>query len=99
FQVVGSPSPAQLRALVDLLAAKYSELAADPSACRVVQGLPLVECRDELFRAASEVYWPSKEIALLLGDVPVAKRDAQADPTTRLFFDWLGVAERPRVAD
>jgi len=92
--------PAKRRAAVLLVASRRSEITEDQGTCATLASLALVECGDDQFHAASEVYFPGQIVAEVLGDTVLqAKLPVGHETIFTEMFKWLGVAEHPRYED
>ena len=88
------------RAAAQLLATRRSEISEDAATRKVLAALPLVECADDQFHAATEVYFPGAIVSEVLGaTVLQAKLPAGHETMFTEMFQWLGVAEHPRFED
>ncbi|MBM4092606.1 MAG: DUF3684 domain-containing protein, partial [Planctomycetes bacterium] len=85
------------RELIQLLARKGSELRDFANICSVLADLPIVECADDYFRSANDVYFDTAPIREVLGEVPLAALPTEHTEGVRAFYLWLGVADEPRL--
>lgn len=88
----------QLRKLIRLLAQRIGDLN-DIHLTLKLKNLPLVECTDGQFYVGSQVYFPSDEIVLLKGRVPIAVHMTEDHYSLRDLLSKLGVVDKPRMRD
>lgn len=91
-------SAADRRQLVALLATKLGEMHDHEQVRRNLARCELIECRDGVFRAASEVYFNTQAIADGFGDVPIVVLPPERPEAVQSLYEWLGVAREPRLS-
>lgn len=96
-----SIEPKVYQQLVEMFAARRSEIADDNQIRNIIASFPIIECQDKKFRAASSVYFSSNQIKQLLGLRTAAYIDPiEAYPRSiQELFRWLGVGIKPRLKD
>lgn len=93
-------SPEKKRLLINLLSLELSKIKDDNHTLEVLHALPIVECSDQKYRQPLLVYFPEEIVQKVLGNtvffvlLPDENRSAIAE-----FYEWLGVARRPRSGD
>jgi len=91
-------SPARRKAVVRTLGHIKADLLDDDEVRDTLRKLPLAECHDGSWKSVPEAYWPSDELAALLGPgYPRAAFDPKRRSITRDVLDWLGLGRQPRT--
>lgn len=98
FDDPATPDDAKVRALA-ILAGHLEELGQGGDVPRALAAVRLVPCRDGEWRPAGHVYFEGATIAEVLGQhAPIAAMPPGV-VGARALFEWLGVAETPRLYD
>ena len=86
------------RKLIEVLAENLDEFKDNLNAKSALSQCLLVECQDQEFRIADDVYFESNEIQELLGNqYPIATFSQQErQKLLRIFLKWLGVNNIPK---
>lgn len=92
---VAHSDPDRWRRLVELLATE-GELRDEPDIRSILSGLPLIET-GQSFVSAPTAYFPSEELDRVLVDYAATSPTAHESVTG--FYEWLGVARKPRPSD
>lgn len=87
------------RDLVGLLSERLGELKGYPETRDVLAGLPIVECDDDSFQKPAKVYLRPEARIILGEDVYVARSKGLNQESIGDLFRWLGIQEKPRIAD
>ena len=88
------------RRLIAELAEHIDALRDDNKVRLALAGCPLVSCQDGSLRVARETYFPTPEVADLMGpDAPTVFVPAEKAAQYKDFLDWLDVAYFPRPGD
>lgn len=86
--------------LLILLAENLGKIQEDEQLQRVLANLPLVWCGDERFEKANQVYFESEPLRRVLGEAATtAQMPEERREAVRRLYEWLGVAQEPRVRD
>jgi hypothetical protein len=85
--------------LIAELAARLDDFAQDAEVRQALTPLPLVAC-DGGFLVASSCYFASETVTAVLGtQTPIARPLATHERSTISLYEWLGVANDPRLPD
>ena len=93
-------SRAKRQELVLLLSRYLGEFIDDEEIKKIYKELPIVECNDEAFRKASEVYFHDKDLFSLFGQgghfvrQSIEKRKSLVE-----LYKWLGINSIPKPSD
>ena len=85
--------------LVQLLAQRLGEIRGDESVQSCLSQQPLIECTDEAFRPAPQVYAQSNVVDILGDHIHVAAPISRNTDAVQALYTWLGVAQEPRPGD
>jgi hypothetical protein len=93
--VRGGIDAALRRELVTLLAQQFGRLSDNEEARIALRDLPLIECADGEFRAATSCYFDSAVVRDALGpEAAIARPEGNAQHD---LYAWLGVQSQPRL--
>lgn len=93
---VAESDPSRWRRVVELLARAAGDLRDESGLRSVLSRLPLVET-GESFVESGRAYIPSSELDAILVDYLAVK--APSHESVASFYEWLGVATKPRPED
>ena len=89
----------QWRQLIVELAGLLDDFAQDADVRQALTPLPLVACEDR-FLPASSCYFANETVTAVLGArTPIALPLVGHERSTTSLYDWLGVADEPRLPD
>lgn len=91
--------PAARRQLIQLIARRLGEIRDDQTLQEHLKRLPLVECTDNAFRPATQVYAHATVATILGNHIHVVKLVKQNSDAIKALYEWLGVAQHPRPMD
>lgn len=87
------------RALLDILEKHIGELKAIPGMRGRLANSRVIECSDGAFRLPGDVYFPAEGTTDVLGEYANYVKSAHLSEVRRDFYEWLGVADSPRIKD
>jgi len=92
-------SLAARRALVLLLAQRMGEIQDNVEVQGLLKNLPIVECKDEVYRPAQQVYFLSDIVSVLGSGIHLANLPPGNEESVKALYSWLGVTADPRHQD
>ncbi|MEO2035677.1 MAG: DUF3883 domain-containing protein [Planctomycetaceae bacterium] len=89
------------RRAIAMLAREHGRIEGNQGVREALQNADIVECQDNLFRKPSDVYFPTETVAEVLDGKAQLALLPKCDnlESIRSFYRWLGVAQKPRLAD
>lgn len=87
------------RALIQLLALNLGQIRDNPEIHAMLKKLPVVECMDNSFSSANQVYFKSEIITILGTEVKIALVHHENSASVEALYEWLGISREPRHAD
>jgi hypothetical protein len=86
--------------LLILLAENLGKIQDYEQLQRALANLPLVWCGEDRFEKADQVYFESEPLRRVLGEAATtAQMPEDRREAVRRLYEWLGVAQEPRVRD
>lgn len=99
FQDENTPVDKRRRA-VQLLAREFGRIQGDERIRAALEACQLIECQDGQFRKPGEVYFPTDVVTEVLeSSAELALLPRDRIESIRSLCQWLGVADKPRIAD
>lgn len=89
------------RRAIALLAREHGRIEGNQEVREALQNADIVECQDNEFRRPGEVYFPTATVTETMeGNAWLALLPKSDDrESIHSFYRWLGVAQKPRLAD